>query len=194
MQSIPHKKLGYTLVEMLAVISIMGVLAGMGVVGFQTMVSHTRTKDAALNVAAYLERTANKARQLNETLCVRKGSTANVLETYKASCATGPFNDDNRIDRLVLEDHVTVLEDNAGVPGGYYPFNQASYYGNVQDINLIASEDAAASFAPRQGLSSAPNEGYIVLKYSDEYGAIIKEKTKNVFQSKWCPSGTWSDL
>lgn len=180
MQSIPHKKLGYTLVELLAVISIMGILSGMGVVGFQTMVSHTRTKDAALNVAAYLERTANKARQLNDSLCVRKGATANVLLTYKASCDAGNFADP--IDQLVLEEQVSILED--GVPDGV----------GGGGVNIIKSTEKKASFAPRPGLSSAPYEGYVAVEYSGEYGAAVKEKTKNSFTPKWSPSGSWSDL
>ncbi len=173
-------KAGYTLVELLAVISIMGILSGMGVVGFQTMVSHTRTKDAALNVAAYLERTANKARQLNETLCVRKGATANVLVTYKAACNAGNFA--NPIDQLVLEDQVSILE--GGVPDGI----------GGGAINIITSTDAKASFVPRLGLLSAPYEGYVAVKYSGEYGAAVKEKTKNSFTPKWNPSGSWSEL
>jgi len=180
MQSIPHKKLGYTLVELLAVISIMGILAGMGVVGFQTAVTHARTKDAALNVAAYLERTANEARRLNETLCVRKGATANVLLTYKAACNAGSFA--NPIDQLVLEDQVSVLE--SGVPDGL----------GGGGVNIIKSTEKKASFTPRPGLSAAPYEGYVAVEYSGEYGAAVKEKTKNSFTPKWNPSGSWSDL
>ncbi len=172
-------KAGYTLVELLAVISIMGILSGMGVVGFQTMVSHARTKDAALNVAAYLERTANEARRLNDTLCVRKGA-ANKLLTYKAACDADTFSDP--VDQLVLESQVSVLE--SGVPDGIGGGN----------INIIISTEKKASFVPRQGLSSAPYEGYVAVKYGGEYGAAVKEKTKNTFTPKWNPSGSWSSL
>lgn len=172
-------KAGYTLVELLAVISIMGILAGMGVVGFQTAVAHARTKDAALNVAAYLERTANMARQLNETLCVRKGSAANKLVTYKSACDANSMGD--AVDQLILENQVSVVESGVDDVGG-------------GGINLVTSTDAKASFVPRQGLSSAPYEGYIVVNYSGERGAAVKEKTKNSFKPKWNPSGSWSDL
>ena len=145
-------KAGYTLVELLAVISIMGILSGMGVVGFRTMVSHTRTKDAALNVAAYLERTANKARQLNESLCIRKGDAANKLLTYKGGCDA--VSSDDPVDQLVLEEQVSVLED-----------AEAPDCAGEHMVNIISSTDARATFVPRQGLSSAPYEGYVVVSY-----------------------------
>lgn len=174
-------KAGYTLVELLAVISIMGILAGMGVVGFQTAVAHARTKDAALNVAAFLERTANEARRLNDTLCVRPDG-AHKLVTYKAACDAGDGNFGDPIDQLVLEEQVSILED--GVPDGV----------GGGGVNMILSTDKKASFAPRPGLSSAPYEGYVAVEYNGEYGAAVKEKTKNSFTPKWNPSGSWSDL
>ena len=172
-------KAGYTLVEMLAVISIMGVLAGMGVVGFQTAVAHARTKDAAFNVTAFLERTANEARRLNTSLCVRPGDAANKLIAYKSSCDAGSMGE--AVDQLILESQVSVIEANVDDVGG-------------GGINLITSTDAKATFEPRLGLSSAPYEGYIVVEYSGKRGAAVKEKTKNSFKPRWNPSGSWSDL
>lgn len=176
-------KVGFTLVELLAVISIMGILAGMGVVGFQTAVAHARTKDAAFNVAAFLERTANEARRLNDTLCVRPDG-AHKLVTYKSACDAGDGNFGDPIDQLILEDQISVLEDNVpdGLGGG--------------GVNMIKSTEKKASFAPRPGLSSAPYEGFVAVKNSgrSEYGAAVKEKTKNSFKPRWNTSGSWSDL
>ncbi|MBR2469714.1 MAG: prepilin-type N-terminal cleavage/methylation domain-containing protein [Fibrobacter sp.] len=179
MQSKPHKKAGYTLVELLAVISIMGILSGMGVVGFQSAVANARTKDSALNVAAYLEMVANKARQINDSLCVRNDGDR-MLKTYRASCASGNF--DTPIDSLVLDAQSSII---------------TSDFGGLDGYNLVSSTEAQASFIPRPGLSTAPYEGYIVVKYGDRdlYAAAVKERTKNVFISKLkSGSDDWSKL
>ena len=98
---------------------------------------------------------------------------------YKSACNAGTMGD--AVDQLVLESQVTVVVSDVDDVGG-------------GGINLITSTDAKATFKPRLGLSSAPYEGYIVVKYGSERGAAVKEKTKNSFTPKWNPSGSWSDL
>ena len=80
-----HKS-GVTLMEVMAVVAIMGILSGLGVAGLQSAVANARIKDAAYNVSAFMERTANEARRMNETLCVVRES-AQKLTTYRATCA-----------------------------------------------------------------------------------------------------------
>ena len=66
-----HSKAGITLTEVVLVVAVMGILSGMGVSGFQRAIANARTKDAAYNIAAFMEWTANEARRLSTTLCVK---------------------------------------------------------------------------------------------------------------------------
>ena len=63
-------KSGFTLVEALVVVTIMGILSGIGVASLQNAVANSRIKDAGINVTAYMQRAANEATRLNEKLCV----------------------------------------------------------------------------------------------------------------------------
>lgn len=177
MQSKPHKKAGYTLVELLAVISIIGVLSGMGVVGFQKAVENARAKDASINVTAYMEMVANKARQINKTLCIRR-SGHNKLVVHESSCDAA--NPGASIDSLVFDVQDTIIEGDG--------------FGGLEGFNLVSSQNAKASFVPRPGLSAAPYEGYVVVRHGDLHAAAVKEKTRNIFKSKLKTSDGWLDL
>ena len=137
-----HKS-GVTLAEVLVVIAIMGILSGIGVAGLQSAVANARIKDAAYNVTAYMERTANEARRLNTTLCVVR-EDAQKLVTYRAACADangGNKNNITRTDSLLLESPNKILQDDevtaAAILGG---------------VNLVTN---GAEFTPRHGLSAA---------------------------------------
>lgn len=178
-------KAGYTLVEVLIVVAIMGILSGIGVVGFQSAIANARIKDAAYNVTAYMERTANEARRLNTTLCVKKNGDRK-LETYKAACDADDLG--SVIDEMELETPNVILA-NGKVPAGVIPAG----------FNLVDPPDekkAQASFVPRQGLSAAPYQGFVVVQYGtrDLYGVSIKASDKNSFVPRLNTSGSWSDL
>ena len=90
-------KAGYTLVEVLVVVSIMGILSAMGVAGLQRAVANARIKDAAVNTAAFVERVANLANQRNEVLCLRVDPHSDqtllvVTSTSFVICGSSCFN------------------------------------------------------------------------------------------------------
>ena len=52
-------KAGFTLVEVLVVVTIMGILSGIGVASLRSAVANSRIKDAGINVTAFMQRAAN---------------------------------------------------------------------------------------------------------------------------------------
>lgn len=164
-------KRGVTLIELLTVIAIMGILSGLGVAGLQSAVANARIKDAAYNVSAFMERTANEARRMNETLCVVRES-AQKLTTYRATCTDANGSGKSglaKVDSLVLESPNKILQANevtaADILGG---------------VNLVTN---GAEFTPRQGLSAAPYQGFIAVQYGGDgrFGAAAKVRSKNAF-------------
>ncbi|MBQ3839145.1 MAG: prepilin-type N-terminal cleavage/methylation domain-containing protein [Fibrobacter sp.] len=179
-------KRGVTLIELLTVIAIMGILSGLGVAGLRSAVANARIKDAAYNVTAFMERTANEARRLNTTLCVVK-ETDQKLVTYQAACTeankTGSKTGLTKIDELTLESPNKIL--------GNSEFNNITALGGT---NLVGT---GAEFKPRTGLSAAPYQGFFAMQYgtnTDLRSAAAKVKTKNSFVPKLGFSNAWSDL
>ena len=71
------RKLGFTLVEVLVVVAIMGILSGIGVASLRSAVANSRIKDAGINVTAFMQRAANEATRLNEKLEQNIGGQTN---------------------------------------------------------------------------------------------------------------------
>jgi prepilin-type N-terminal cleavage/methylation domain-containing protein len=164
-------KAGVTLAEVLAVITIMGILSGLGVAGLQGAVANARVKDAAFNVTAFMERTANEARRLNSTLCVVREDAQN-LGTYIGKCSdvTGAgLNGSSRIDGLVLESPNRILQSGEVTPSA--------------SLGLVNFATDGAEFTPRRGLSAAPVQGFFAVQYGGQgrYGAAAKVKDNNRF-------------
>lgn len=169
---------GFTLVEVLVVVIIIGVLSSMGVVGLQGAVQNNRIKDAGINVAAYLERTGTEAYRRSSKLCV-KAVSDQTLKTYLGSCDDKDLGD--AIDEFSLESL------NKFVTTGFSDAECSTVYGKT----------ASATFTPRLGLSSVP-AGCFVVRYgdSDKFAAIVKLNTKNsVFYKLSYDSGSsWSSF
>ena len=171
--------------ELMAVVAIMGILSGIGVAGLRSAVANARIKDAAYNVTAFLERTANEARRLNTTLCVVR-EDAQKLATYKGVCkdAIGSGKSTlTKVDELVLESPNRILQ-----------ANEVTATSKIGDVNLVT---LGAEFTPKPGLSAAPPKGFIAVQYGGDgrFGAAAKIKTKNSFVPLMkFEDGTWSEL
>lgn len=172
------KAKGFTLVEALVVVVIIGVLSSMGVVGLQGAVQNSRIKDAGQNVAAFMERTANEANRRSAKMCVKVASDQ-VLKTYLGDC--DEKNPGSAIDEFTLESQNKFV-------------TSAS---NLSECSTIYGGSTAASFSPKLGLSAVP-AGCFVVRYgaSDKFAAIIKLPTRNsVFYKLSYDSGSsWSQF
>lgn len=173
------QKKGFTLIELMVVIAIMGILSAMGVVGLQTAVENARVDDAAKNVTAFLERTANEANRMSATLCLRaSNSNSRRLLVYKAA-------------------------DCGNLPGGAEPLYSMELDQPMKFAHACSgldfdcdSEGCEADwlqnnkgvFKPKLGLSAAPVAGHVCMQYAgtEHYAVAVKSKTENFIRAMTC--------
>ena len=166
-------KAGYTLVEVLVVVSIMGILSAMGVAGLQRAVANARIKDAAVNTAAFVERVANESNRLSAILCLKiePGNPQKILvvkDDGKKDCSSPS---DGIVDYLEIDAPNKFVTMNACGPV------DLDWFGNNKKI----------AFKPRLGLSAVPPHGGVCIQYgnSDVFGAVRKTQNINRVIPMW---------
>lgn len=176
------RKSGFTLVEVVIVVAIMGVLATMGVAGLRGAVANSRMKDCAINTAAFLERIANDANRMSKRLCVRVSpSSEQELQVYEAVGGSCEVDDPDEF---------------------YETFDidgPARFGCDDVDLDIFDGNDWAqngAMFVPRIGISAAPTEGFVCMQYGNQYvyGLIEKKKNNNMIVPMWRAGDFWSKL
>ncbi|MBO7413323.1 MAG: type II secretion system protein [Fibrobacter sp.] len=153
-------KKGFTIVELLVVVTIMGILSTIGVAGLRGAVQNNRIKDAAINVTAYLERVANETNRISDKVCVKvKGPR---IYAVKGDC-----------------NHATTKELSSYTLEAPLEF-EGSALGECKK-NWFAGDNKGADFEPKFGLSAAPVQGCAVIKYgaSNKKAMALKIKEKN---------------
>lgn len=184
-------KSGFTLVELMAVVSIIGILSAMGVSSLQQAVVNTRTRDAAVNVAAFMERVAMESKQINSSVCVTV--SGQTMTAYRASGLTTESSacEGTVIDKMDVDAPVTFVSGSRTIE-------------NVS-CNL---DSKSAIFIPRIGLGNfrgaadngCAEQGFYMLCYgaanAQTCAAIVKTSNSNRFSSLLSHDGglTWSKL
>lgn len=165
---------GFTLIELLVVIAIMGILSAMGVVGLQAGVENTRVSDAAKNVTAFLERTANEANRLSETLCLKVGTNSRRLFVYKGSDCTKLAEGSPSLYSMELDN----------------PMKFVTSCPDYENENNWLS-GANGVFKPRLGLSAAPISGVVCAQYAGKshYAVALKNADVNYIEAQTCDDG-----
>ena len=177
-------KAGVTLVELMVVITIMGILSGLEIAGLRSAMANARIKDAAYNVTAFMERAANEARRLNTPLCVKKDGNYKLV-IYKSVCTA--TQNAEKIDELKLDSPTKLINSTVA----------SAKFKDAENKDLTNWYDNGADFTPRVGLSAAPSAGYYAVQYGGQglYGAALKSKTKNSFEPMMkFDEGSWSKL
>ncbi len=165
-------KAGYTLVEVLTVVAIVGILSAAGFAGLQNAVANNRIKDAAINVSAFMERVANDTRRMGDSVCVKKAANKDVLFAYKAVCSSSDL----------------------GAPFDSFELDSPVKFISNENDGIGASQnwhDNGAQFTPKFGLSPAPAQGFWMMQYGGKalFGAAVKSLSKN----NMCPKIKYSD-
>lgn len=167
------KKSGYTLVEVMVVVAIMGVLSSMGVVSLRQAIENKRVAGAARNMAAFLEQTANESKRLSSVLCLT--ASGDRLLVTKGECL--PDDDDGK--KNVNSDPLFTFELEAPMKfSNTCPSFNGCGANDDCSVNLIINSNG--EFVPRIGGSAVPS-GYICARYanSNHYAAALKRRSEN---------------
>jgi prepilin-type N-terminal cleavage/methylation domain-containing protein len=159
-------KSGFTLIEVMIVVILIGILSMMAYASLLDHIYLLRTRDAATNTAAFLNRVSAEAKRRDRPVCVELVSPQEM--NAKLCNASG--------DTYTLTDTIV---DTYGVLTGF-SFHALSGTGGLNNPPTTVWSSGFIPMVPQIGLSSLPREGAIVMMYSRGFcAAAIKASDQN---------------
>ncbi|MCQ2097186.1 MAG: type II secretion system GspH family protein [Fibrobacter sp.] len=174
------QKKGFTLIELMVVIAIMGILSTLGYSSMNRAAINARTKDAAINVAAFVDNMGALATRQAKKLCL-KIDGEQTLSAYNANAAgTGCDIQGGVVDKITLEAALRFVSSN-NLP------NDATTVLSTSSKEAILYH--RIGYSPFRGLctsaSECSGEGVYVIQYgtTDSYAAIAKSPVERKIAS-----------
>lgn len=144
----PQSRLGFTLVELLAVVAIIGILSAAATVGFFALVERENVRSAGGTIHGAFARVVADSRKFNDTLSLSINATG--ITAYKsANCSAG-----TDYFKVTLDERVAILELESGAvaPVGAANFRPGSAWGF-----------SCLTLAPQLGMSPLTLPGYLII-------------------------------
>lgn len=175
---------GFTLIEVLAVVAIIGILSAAGVASLRDAVINSRVKEASWNMTSFMERVSIATKQTGDSLCVTGSGKKLYARLYEGGACGGAVRDSFEIEGPFIV-----------VTASHNITSALSFAGTPVNWGVTTSP---ALFAPHIGLSNVIGEGCILANYksSDRYAAVVKSRRENSFIAFMTKDGggTWERL
>ncbi|HSQ42768.1 MAG TPA: type II secretion system protein [Fibrobacteraceae bacterium] len=176
-------KRGFTLLEMLVVIAIIGILASIGVMNLNARMNQEAVKGAAMSLGSFLDRVSADTRARSDTLSLLVSGKALIVYDSSSCAGTELYRDSLAERTRFLTSAPTALPSNSGIPA----------------LNWSTASNACLHFRPRIGLNALVDTGYFQIQstHADDIRALVgKSSTNNRIQSFRSNDGgaTWGKL
>lgn len=177
------QKKGFTLIEVLITVVLMGILSSMGVVSLFGAAENAKINDAAKNTAAFVERIAKDSKRMSTPLCLKKMNDQ-IINVYKSTDCSNPSAD-------LLYDHFSIDAPTRFV--AECP-NMGTVCTVAENCNVNLLDGTSGVFKPKIGLASLPVSGNICIQYGTKqhFAITLKSKAENFVRFLTYEDDEWS--
>ena len=159
-KKLKNRQSGVTLVEVLAVVAIIGILSALGTVSFFALVEKENVRSAGATVHGALNRMVADSRKFNDTLSV--AVSVDAIAGFKGSNC----EEASQYFSVKLDDRTEIvsIDSDQAAPSGANAFRPGSSWGY-----------SCLTLAPQLGLNPFTTPGYVVVgqKNSNRYRMMI---------------------